>query len=130
MTEAKARTGVRVAPIALVAEKVFYGTFPSQKPDTALAALPGGPYELSPGSRGAPFTVVLDPVRTDIPLDPTSTTLVVTKDAGSDHAGAGDFVKYEIEVANRHTTPSHQESHMPIGPVQLLVVSFAERGLL
>jgi glutaredoxin-like protein NrdH len=30
--EAKARTGVRVAPITLVGEEVFYGTFPSQKP--------------------------------------------------------------------------------------------------
>jgi hypothetical protein len=32
MEEAKARTGVRVAPITLVGEKVFYGTFPLQKP--------------------------------------------------------------------------------------------------
>ena len=32
MAEAKARTGVRVAPITLVGEQVFYGTFPSQKP--------------------------------------------------------------------------------------------------
>lgn len=30
--EAKARTGVRVAPITLVDERVFYGTFASQKP--------------------------------------------------------------------------------------------------
>lgn len=31
MAEAKARTGVRVAPISIVGEKVFFGTFPSQK---------------------------------------------------------------------------------------------------
>ena len=37
MAEAKARTGVRVAPITLVAEKVFYGTFPSQKPGLTVA---------------------------------------------------------------------------------------------
>jgi len=37
MAEAKARTGVRVAPITLVGEKVFYGTFPSQKPDLTVA---------------------------------------------------------------------------------------------
>lgn len=30
--EAKARTGVRVAPITLVGDQVFYGTFMSQKP--------------------------------------------------------------------------------------------------
>lgn len=35
--EARTRTGVRVAPITLVGEKVFYGTFPSQKPGLAAA---------------------------------------------------------------------------------------------
>ena len=37
MAQAKARTGVRVAPITLVAEKIFYGTFPSQKPGLTVA---------------------------------------------------------------------------------------------
>ena len=37
MAEAKARTGVRVAPITLVNEKVFYGTFASQKPGLTVA---------------------------------------------------------------------------------------------
>ena len=37
MAEAKERTGVRVAPITLVGEKVFYGTFPSQKPGLTVA---------------------------------------------------------------------------------------------
>ena len=37
MAEAKARTGVRVAPISLVGEKVFYGTFQSQKPALTVA---------------------------------------------------------------------------------------------
>ena len=32
MAEAKARTGVRIAPITLVGDEVFYGTFASQKP--------------------------------------------------------------------------------------------------
>lgn len=35
--EAKARTGVGVAPITLVGAKVFYGTFPSQKPGLTVA---------------------------------------------------------------------------------------------
>lgn len=30
--EAKSRTGVRVAPITLIGNEVFYGTFVSQKP--------------------------------------------------------------------------------------------------
>lgn len=37
MAEAKARTGVRVAPISVVGEKAFYGTFPSQKPGLVAA---------------------------------------------------------------------------------------------
>lgn len=37
MAEAKARTGVRVAPITLVGEQVFFGTFPSQKPGLTVA---------------------------------------------------------------------------------------------
>ncbi|MEN5221616.1 glutaredoxin family protein [Stenotrophomonas sp. TWI602] len=32
MEEAKARTGVRVAPITLVGNSIFYGTFLAQKP--------------------------------------------------------------------------------------------------
>jgi glutaredoxin-like protein NrdH len=35
--EAKARTGVRVAPITIVGSEVFYGTFPSQKAGLAKA---------------------------------------------------------------------------------------------
>lgn len=37
MEEAKARTGVRVAPITLVGNRVFYGTFPAQKPGLSEA---------------------------------------------------------------------------------------------
>lgn len=35
--EAKARTGVRVAPITLVGDKVLYGTFAAQRPQLAEA---------------------------------------------------------------------------------------------
>ena len=37
MAEAKARTGVRVAPISVVGETVLYGTFPLQKPGLIAA---------------------------------------------------------------------------------------------
>lgn len=37
MAEAKARTGVRVAPITVVGGRVFYGTFQSQKQGIADA---------------------------------------------------------------------------------------------
>jgi len=37
MEEAKSRTGVRVAPITIVGDKVFYGAFPTQKPAVAKA---------------------------------------------------------------------------------------------
>lgn len=42
MEEAKARTGVRVAPITLIGDQVFYGTFVSQKPGVAEALGLGG----------------------------------------------------------------------------------------
>lgn len=49
MAEAKARTGVRVAPISLVGEKVFYGTFPSQRPGLTVAlGLSNAAYEKAP----------------------------------------------------------------------------------
>lgn len=35
--EAKARTGVRVAPITIVGSEIFYGTFPRQKPSLLKA---------------------------------------------------------------------------------------------
>ena len=35
--EAKARTGVRVAPITFVGEAFFYGTFASQRPQVEAA---------------------------------------------------------------------------------------------
>ena len=37
MTEAKALSGVRVAPITVVGDRIFYGTFASQKPDMEKA---------------------------------------------------------------------------------------------
>ncbi|PJI87194.1 glutaredoxin family protein [Sphingomonas koreensis] len=37
MAEAKARTGVRVAPITLIGDHVIYGTFASQKPQIVEA---------------------------------------------------------------------------------------------
>ncbi|HZH11949.1 MAG TPA: glutaredoxin family protein [Microvirga sp.] len=40
MAEAKARTGVRVAPITIIGDQVFYGTFQSQKPHIAGALTP------------------------------------------------------------------------------------------
>lgn len=37
MKEAKARTGVRVAPITFVGEQFFYGTYGEQRPKIAAA---------------------------------------------------------------------------------------------
>lgn len=40
--EAKARYGVRIAPITVIGDAFFYGTFPEQKPKLE-AALSGAP---------------------------------------------------------------------------------------
>jgi len=40
IAEAKVRTGVRVAPITVIGDQVFYGTFQSQRPRIGEALTP------------------------------------------------------------------------------------------
>ena len=75
--------------------------FPSVVPDATLQTLPGSPYSLGAGSRGAAFTVPLGPaIEVDIPLDPTSggTGLLVAKQASRTNARIGEFVQYVVTV--------------------------------
>lgn len=75
--------------------------WPSTATDAAVQALPGAPYALGPGSRGAAFTVDPGPpVRIDLPADPAGTPLLVRKVANKNDAGYGDLVGYAVEVEN------------------------------
>ena len=74
---------------------------PSVAPDGQIQSLPGAPFALVPGSRGGAFSVPVGPaVRVDIPLDPVAGDLLVTKQAGKNRVGEGEFVPYRVRVTN------------------------------
>lgn len=75
--------------------------FPSNVADAELNALSTGPYVLVTGSRGENFAVTgTDTVGFDLPLDPSSGSLVLTKSASTETAAVGDFVQYLISIEN------------------------------
>ncbi|MCP1335942.1 hypothetical protein [Futiania mangrovi] len=73
---------------------------PSTVPAPALQLLPGAPYQIVPGSRGDPFSIVAGPaLEIDIPLDPRR-ALVLAKSASAEAADAGDFLSYTLRLTN------------------------------
>ena len=80
-----------------VAPPVSY-LFPSQVDDTVLAQLPAGPFVLTEGSRGLEFTVAAGssaPNAFDVPVDPISAEVFVTKLSSKESAAVGDFTQRE-----------------------------------
>ncbi|MDH3643789.1 MAG: OmpA family protein, partial [Gammaproteobacteria bacterium] len=75
--------------------------FPSTVPDADLAALSGGPFVIVAGSRGFDFEVLAGvPATFDVPVDPTSADVFLSKQASKDIAAIGDFVQYQVLVQN------------------------------
>jgi len=75
--------------------------FPSTVSDADLQALASGPFILTQGSRGEEFVVVsAQPSTFDIPLDPVSIELFVSKQASKDAVAIGDFLQYSISIQN------------------------------
>ncbi|MDF1593577.1 MAG: hypothetical protein P1P89_18875 [Desulfobacterales bacterium] len=79
-------------------------TFPSS---VATADLPPG-FVIGVGSRGEVFSLApLDPaLNLDLPADPPSGRLSVTKTANKNEAAIGDFVGYSVTVNNPGTAPT------------------------
>jgi uncharacterized repeat protein (TIGR01451 family) len=78
---------------------------PSTASTGQIQGLPGAPYAIVPGSRGEPFVVPIGPaIQIDIPLDPLGAGLLVTKQAGKERVGAGEFVPYRLRVTNASNT--------------------------
>jgi len=74
---------------------------PSTVPTASIQTLPGAPFAIVNGSRGENFVVNPGPaLRIDIPLDPDSAGLFVTKTAVKDLAAIGEYVQYKLTVAN------------------------------
>ncbi len=79
-------------------------TGPSTVDTATLQALQGGQFIIVTGSRGEPFPINPGPaVRIDVPLDPASAQLWVTKSAGREVAAPGEFVSYDLTVGNNST---------------------------
>lgn len=77
--------------------------FPSGMEDSALQQLPSAPYALSEASRGGVLEVVMMVVRTDVPLDPRTGKLLISKKADKTQVAPGDFVRYTLSVTNADT---------------------------
>ncbi|MDB5857406.1 MAG: hypothetical protein JWQ76_1095, partial [Ramlibacter sp.] len=77
--------------------------FPSKVPELVMKGLPGGPYQLTTGSRGEVFSLVPGPaIEIDIPLDPGAIGEVnIVKSAGKAVVAIGDFVPYHLSITNR-----------------------------
>ena len=73
--------------------------FPSVRDDAELVALPGGPYVIGAGSRGGAFTVAAgQSFEFDLPLDPLTVDVFVTKQASRDVVSIGDLLQYQVLV--------------------------------
>lgn len=82
-------------------------SYPSTVADGALQKLPNAPYDLTPASRGDDFAVIMAIIRTDIPLDPRTGKLLVTKQTNKTRAAPGDFVRYTVSVTNQDTAAAN-----------------------
>lgn len=81
-------------------------TFPSSVSTPVLQSLPGAPFTIVNGSRGEAFDLVPGPaLEIDIPLDPSSSGLWLTKSASKDVAAIGEFLQYSLELENLTSSP-------------------------
>jgi uncharacterized repeat protein (TIGR01451 family) len=80
-------------------------SFPSQRTISDLQTLPNAPFRLQAGSYGQSFVVTDAPATAvDVPLDPTSSVLLLRKSAGQQIATTGDFVQYTLTLQNASET--------------------------
>ncbi|MFZ3072983.1 MAG: OmpA family protein, partial [Thermodesulfobacteriota bacterium] len=77
-------------------------TSPSSVATSVLQMLQGGPFAIvEPGSRGEDFVLNPGPaIHIDIPIDPLSSSLFVSKTASKDNVSIGDFLQYEVGLQN------------------------------
>lgn len=78
----------------------FAYRFPSQVNDSVLQALPSAPYELNNASRGSNEVSQNLLFSVDIPLDPLTDRVLLTKSTTKTHVGIGDFVPFTIKLTN------------------------------
>lgn len=95
---------VRPGTYRLLVEPVAPYAAPSQATPAELAALTrpgGGAFTITAGSYGAAFVLTAaGAVRIDIPLDPPTTALILSKTASRPIAASGDLIQYSVTVRN------------------------------
>lgn len=76
---------------------------PSTVSTATIQTLPGAPFVIKdPGSREQIFTVPLGPaIRIDLPIDPATGTLWLSKSAGRAIVSAGEVLSYSLTLENR-----------------------------
>jgi len=80
-------------------------SFPSGVLDATLQTLPGAPFALGPGSRGAVFGVAAGPTfQIDVPLDTASGFGFISIDASRDVVSLGEHFQYDVRVENPGAT--------------------------
>ncbi|MEM8843614.1 MAG: hypothetical protein AAGB35_01060 [Pseudomonadota bacterium] len=81
---------------------------PSTVSIATLQTLPNAPFSLDANaSFGLDFPLVVGPpLHVDIPIDPISDVLFVSKQASKDVVGIGDFLQYQITVTNNNSSNS------------------------
>ncbi len=76
-------------------------TFPSGVLDATLQTLPGAPFALGAGSRGAVFAVTVGPTfQLDVPIDTASGFGFISIDASRDVVSLGEHFQYDVRVEN------------------------------
>ncbi|MEM1261884.1 MAG: OmpA family protein [Pseudomonadota bacterium] len=74
---------------------------PSNVAPSELAALPGGPFVIGDASFARDFELLVgEPFRFDVPVDPTSGGLFLTKNTTTQTAAPGDFIPYRLSLEN------------------------------
>ncbi|MGB8518180.1 MAG: hypothetical protein WCD45_09865, partial [Gallionella sp.] len=81
---------------------------PSVATTPALQLLPGNPFAIVLGSRGENFVINPGPaIHIDIPMDPGTNKLSITKTVNKAIAAVGDFVPYVLAVTNNDTLTTY-----------------------
>ncbi|HXX49381.1 MAG TPA: hypothetical protein VEN47_14210 [Myxococcota bacterium] len=75
--------------------------FPSSVTDAGLQTLPGNPFALSTGSRGASFAIAAGQTYdVDVPLDLTTSSGFIAIQPSRDVVSVGDHLQFNVTVAN------------------------------
>lgn len=94
---------------------------PSVVAPNELSALPNAPFAISDGSFARVFTLAAnDALRIDVPVDPVSGGLFLTKTASAQVAAPGDFVQYRLDLENT----SEQSAAIGVAVVDTLPPGF------